>query len=174
MQVFDSILYQHLVGESKCSTVLLKANTWADVNLINSKTFNSLFDRKALEFTALRMEAYGNNSAVEVLEKFHAFLRWKGKVYRQLFYVTNMNNLINLLYRDACYMLGVIKPCYYVEADSTSSLFEGIPQGTPTQPSKHLEKPKMHSECDSHCKNEGTAMETSNCSTKCSIVKDEL
>ena len=32
----------------------------------------------------------------------------------------------------------------------------------------------MQGEHDSHCKNEGTAMETPNCSSKCSIAKDEL
>ena len=47
------------VESSKCPTVLLKADTGADVNLMNSKTFDSLFDRKTLEFTSLRMEAYG-------------------------------------------------------------------------------------------------------------------
>ena len=57
---------------SYCST---KADTGADVNLINSKTFDSLFYRKELEFTSLRMEAYGNNSAVGVLGKFLTFLR---------------------------------------------------------------------------------------------------
>ena len=108
------------------------------MNLMNSKTFDSLFARKVLEFTSLRMEAYGNHSAVEVLGKFHAFLRWKGKVYRHLFYVTNANNSPNLLSRDTCYTLEVIKPCYSVEADSSSSLFQGIPQVTPTQPSIQL------------------------------------
>ena len=159
---------------SKCSTVLLKADTGADMNLINSKTFDSLFNRKVLEFTSLRMEAYENNSAVEILGKFHTFLRWKGKVYRQLFYVTNANNSPNLLSRDACYTLGVIKPCYSMETDSSSSLFQGIPQVTPTQPSKHLEKAKMQGEHDSQCKNEISATKTSNCSNKHSIVKDEL
>ena len=54
---------------SKCPTFLLKADTGADVNLMNSKTFDSLFNRKELEFISLRMEAYGNHSAVEVLGK---------------------------------------------------------------------------------------------------------
>ena len=112
---------------SKCSTVLLKADTRADVNLMNSKTFDSLFDRKHLQFTSLRMEAYDNHSAVEVLGKFHVFLRWKGKVYRQIFHVTNVNNSPNLLSRDGCYTLGVIKLCYSVETDSSSSKFQGIP-----------------------------------------------
>ena len=118
---------------SKCSTVLLKADTGVDVNLMNSKIFDSLFNRKELQFTSLRMEAYGNNSAVEVLGKFHVFLRQKGKVYRQLFYVTNANNSPNLLSREACYTLGVIKPCYSMESNGSSSLFYEIPQETPTQ-----------------------------------------
>ena len=67
------------VVSSKCSTVLLKADTGADVNLMNSRTFDTLFNRKVLQLTILRMEAYGNHSAVEVLGKFHAFLKWKGK-----------------------------------------------------------------------------------------------
>ena len=88
---------RNLVESSKFPTVLLKADTGADVNLMNSKTFDSLFNRKVLEFTSLRMEAYGNNSAAEVLGKFMAFLRWKGKVYRQVFYATGANDSPNLL-----------------------------------------------------------------------------
>ena len=64
------------VESSKCPTVLLKADTSADVNLMNSRTFDSLFEgnRTILQPSTLRMEAYGN-SAVEVLGKFHAFLK---------------------------------------------------------------------------------------------------
>ena len=83
---------------SKCPTVLLKADTGADVNLMNPNTFDKLIqDRTVLQLTSLRMEAYGNNTAVNVLGKFYVFLRWKGCVYRQLFYVTNMNTSLNLL-----------------------------------------------------------------------------
>ena len=46
---------------------------------------------------------------------FHAFLRWKDRVYRQFFYVTDCDRSPNLLSRDACYTLGVLKPCYTVE-----------------------------------------------------------
>ena len=81
-------------NSTKCPTVLLKADTSADVNLMNAKTFDTLFkDRTVLQPSSLRMEAYGNNTSVEVLGRFHAFLRWKGKVYRQLFYVTNMQTI---------------------------------------------------------------------------------
>ena len=101
-------------------SVLLKADTGADVNLMNSATFDSLFDRSVLQPTPIRMENYGN-TAVKVFGMFYAFLRWKGKVYRQLFYVTDCNNSPNLLSRDACFTLGVLKPCYVVEEHSTDS-----------------------------------------------------
>ena len=45
---------------AKCPTVLLKADMGADVNLMNSNTFDKLIqDRTVLELTSLRMEAYG-------------------------------------------------------------------------------------------------------------------
>ena len=69
-------------------SVLLKADMGADVNLMNRKTFDQLFDSKVLKPTPIRMENYGN-STVKVLGMFHAFLRWKDRVYRQLFYVTD-------------------------------------------------------------------------------------
>ena len=105
--------------DSPQSTVLLKADTGADVNLMNRQTFNQLFgDSKVLKPTPIKMENYGN-TAVKVLGMFHAFLRWKDKVYRQLFYMTDCDRSPNLLSRDACYILGVLKPCYTVEKTTT-------------------------------------------------------
>ena len=105
---------------SKCSTVLLKADTGADVNLMNKQTFNQLFGqaKDLLQPTPIRMENYGN-SAVKVLGMFHAFLKWKDNVYRQLFCVTNCDRSPNLLSHDACYPLGVLKPCYTVKIPLT-------------------------------------------------------
>ena len=101
------------------STVLLKADTGKDVNLMNRQTFHQLFgDSQVLKPTPIKMENYGN-SAVKVLGMFHAFLRWKDKVYRQLFYVTDCDRSPNLLSRDACYILGVLKPCYTMEKTTT-------------------------------------------------------
>ena len=72
----------------------------ADVNLLNSATFDRIIgDRSILQPSTLRMEAYGN-STVAVLGKFHAFLRWKGRIYRQLFIITTANASPNLLSRD--------------------------------------------------------------------------
>ena len=104
-------------------SVLLKADTGADVNLMNRKTFNQLFgEAKVLQPTPIRMENYGN-TAVKVLGMFHAFLRWKDKVNKQLYYMTDCDRSPILLSRDACYTLGVLKPCYTVKnsTDSTKS-----------------------------------------------------
>ena len=113
-------------GRTKYSTMLLKADTGADVNLMNRQTFDQLFGKAkdVLQLTPIRMENYGN-MAVKVLGMFHAFLRWKDKVYKQLFYITDCDRSPNLLSRDPCYMLGVLKPCYTVE-DSTDSTLSQV------------------------------------------------
>ena len=89
---------------------------------MNKQTFDQLFGdvRNLLQLTPIRMGNYGN-SAVKVLGMFHAFLRWKDKVYRQLFYATNCDRSPNLLSCDACYTLGVLKPCYTVEKSGESN-----------------------------------------------------
>ena len=114
---------------SSQQTVLLKADTGADVNLMNGQTLDQLFGKAkgVLQPTPIRMENYGN-TAVKVLGMFHAFLRWKDKVYKQLFYVTDCDRSPNLLSRDACYKLGVLKPCYTVVnfTDSTDSTLSPV------------------------------------------------
>ena len=102
--------------------VLLKADTGADINLMNRKTFNQLFGeaKEVLKPTPIKMENY-ENTAVKVLGMFRAFIRWKDRVYRQLFYVTDCDRSPNLLSRDACYILGVLKPCYTVEKTTSKN-----------------------------------------------------
>ena len=104
-------------------TTLKGNNTGADINLMNRKTFNQLLGgaKEVLKLTTIKMENYGN-TAVKVLGMFHAFLRWKDKVYRQLFYMTDCDRSPNLLSRDACYILGVLKPCYSVENTSSPTV----------------------------------------------------
>ena len=106
-----------------------------------------------LQPTPIRMENYGN-TAVKVLGIFHAFLRWKNKVYKQLFYITDCDRSPNLLSRDACYTLGVLKPFYTVE-NST----------------------KLDTKCEHsflHQKMSGTEKKLSNNSTNHSIIKEQL
>ena len=98
----------------------------------------------------------------------------EGKVYRQLFYVTEANNLPSLLLRDSYYTLGVIKPCYSVESMRNSSKFQAIPEVTPSHPTVSSDKAKLHVDSFAHCENEGTDKVNQKYSSKLSIVKDEL
>ena len=167
--------FKKVKNSQDCSTVLLKADTGTDVNLMNTNMFDRIIgDRTVLQLTSLRMEAYGNNTEFQVLGTFHTFLRWKGQVYRQLFYVTNANASPNLLSRDGCYTLGVLKPCYSVETTGTSSKFQGKPQAKPTQPTTDLDQPKMHGISAHHLANEGTGKEKLSHSTQWSLYKEQL
>ena len=157
--------------KSPQQTVLLKAETGADVNLMNRLTFDQLFGKAkdVLQLTPIRMENYGN-TAVKVLRMFHAFLRWKDKVYKQLFYVTDCDRSPNLLSRDACYILGVLKPCYTVE-NSTDSTDSTLSQVTPIHASN---RDDFSGKSFLHQKMKGTDKKLSNCSNKHSISKGQL
>ena len=151
-------------------SVLLKADTGADVNLMNKQTFNQLFgEAKVLQLTPIRMENYGN-TAVKVLGMFHAFLRWKDRVYKQLFYVTDCDRSPNLLSRDACYILGVLKPCYTVEnsTDSTDSTLSPVTSTHASNRDDLVAKSFLHQ------KMKETERKLSNCSNKYSISKRQL
>ena len=155
------------LAECPCPTVLLKADTGADVNLLNSTTFDRIIgDRSILQPSTYKMEVYGN-STVDVLGKFFAFHRWKGKIYRQLFFVTIANASPNLLSRDGCYTLGVLKPCYSVETWKTSKI-------SSTQPTTDLEQHQMHGRSFQHWSDEGTGLEKQSNSTQQSFHKDQL
>ena len=161
-------------GHTNCSTMLLKADTGADVNLMNKQN-NQLFGKAKdlLQLTPIRMENYGN-TAVKVLGRFHAFLHWKDKVYKQTFYVTDCDRPPNLLSRDACYTLGVLKPCYTMEKQlgiSRNSTDSTKSQVTPIHASKSDTK-SGHSFL--HQKMNGTEKKLSNNSTKCSITREQL
>ena len=143
-------------------SALLKADTGADVNLMNRKTSDQLFGgaKEVLKLTPIKMENYGN-TAVKVLGMFHAFLRWKDKVYRQLFYVIDCDRSPNLLSRDACYILEVLKPCYTVE-NTSSPTVNASKKGDVVAKSFH------------HQKMNGSEEKLSNNSNKWSINKSQL
>ena len=152
--------------DSPQSTVLLKADTGADVNLMNRKTFNQLFGgaKEVLRLTPIKMENYGN-TAVKVLGMFHAFLRWKDKVYRQLFYMTDCDRSPNLLSRDACYILGVLKPCYTVENTTKNTSSPTVNAST---------KGDVAARSFHHQKMNGSKEKLSNNSNKWFILQNQL
>ena len=115
------------------------------------------------------MENYGN-SAVKVLGMFHVFLKWKDNVYRQLFYVTNCDKSLNLLSHDACYTLGVLKPCYTVE----KALPVSRTSTDSTNPTKCQATPSKVGNSFLHHEMKGTVNKLSDNSTKHSISKQQL
>ena len=146
-------------------SVLLKADTGADVNLVNRKTFHQLFGeaKGVLQPTPIKMENYGN-TAVKVLGMFHAFLRWKDKVYKQLLYMTDCDRSPNLLSRDACYTLGVLKPCYTVENSTSPTVRHTCASNKGDVAAKSFLHQKMKE----------SEVKLSNCSNKWSINKSQL
>ena len=159
-------------ADSPQSTVLLKADTGADVNLMNRKTFNQLFGgaKEMLKPTPIKMENYGN-TALKVLGMFHAFLRWKDKVYRQLFYVTDCDRSPNLLSKDACYILGVLKPCYTVEKTTSKN----TTTKTTSSPTVNAStKGDVEAKSFHHQKMNGSEEKLSNNSKKWSILQSQL
>ena len=151
--------------------VLLKADTGADVNLMKRNMFDEFFGQAkgVLQLTPIRMENYGN-TAVKVLGMFHVFLRWKNKVYKQLFNITDCDRSPNLLSRDACYTLGVLKPCYTVE-NSTNSTDSTV---SPVKHSHASNKGDVVAKSFLHQKMSGSEKKLSNNSNKCSISKRQL
>ena len=68
-----------------------------------------------LQPTPIRMENYGN-TAVKVLRDVPCISEVEGQGLQTVFLcVTDCDRSPNLLSRDACYTLGVLKPCYTVE-----------------------------------------------------------
>ena len=93
--------------------ILFKVDTGSNINCISLGTFQRLFPNQQLDRSMLILENYGN-SPVSLIGKFRAFIKWKGKVFHQEFYVTNANSLPNLLSRDAPFRMEVSQTCFTV------------------------------------------------------------
>ena len=107
---------------------------------------------------------------MKVSGMFHAFLRWKDKVYRQLFYMTDCDRSPNLLSSDACYILGVLKPCYTVEKTTTKKTTT-----TKTTPTVNAyTKGDVVAKSFPHQKMNGSEEKLSNDSKKHSILQSQL
>ena len=155
-------------GHTKCSTMLLKADTGANVNL-NRQTFNQLFDEaKVLQPTPIRMENYGN-TAVKVLRMFHAFLRWKDKVY-SYFMLLTVTDPPTCCQGMLVTHLGVLKPCYTVE-NSTGYTDSTLSQETSIHASN---RDDFSAKSFLHQKINGTEKKLSINSNKHSISKGQL
>ena len=91
----------------------LQADTGADMNAINKKTFTELFPDVELEETTHVLQNF-DKRLIKLIGSFRCFLRWKGHKYRVKFEVMGIDTP-NLLSRETTFLMGILKKCLSVE-----------------------------------------------------------
>ena len=91
----------------------LQADTGADANAINKKTFNEVFPDVELEESTYVLQNF-DKRLIKLIGSFRCFLRWKGHKYRVKFEVIGIDTP-NLLSRETTILMGILKKCLSVE-----------------------------------------------------------
>ena len=91
----------------------LQADTGADANAINKKTFNEVFPDVELEESTYVLQNF-DKRLIKLIGSFRCFLRWKGHKYRVKFEVMGIDTS-NLLSRETTFLMGILKKCLSVE-----------------------------------------------------------
>ena len=87
----------------------LQADTGADMNAINKKTFIELFPDVELEESTQILQNF-DKRIIKPIGSFRCFLRWKGHKYRVKFEVMGIETP-NLLSRETTFLMGILKKC---------------------------------------------------------------
>ena len=91
----------------------LQADTGADMNAINKKTFIELFPDVELEESTQILQNF-DKRLIKPIGSFRCFLRWKGHKYRVKFEVMGID-IPNLLSRETTFLMGILKKCLSIE-----------------------------------------------------------
>ena len=91
----------------------LQADTGADANAINKKTFNEVFPDVELEESTYVLQNF-DKRLIKPIGSFRCFLRWKGHKYRVKFEVMGIDTP-NLLSKENTFLMGILKKCLSVE-----------------------------------------------------------
>ena len=91
----------------------LMADTGADANAINKKTFDELFPNVELEESTFLLQNF-DKQLVKPIGSFRCFLRWKGHKYRVKIEVMGADTP-NILSRETTFLMGILKRCLPVE-----------------------------------------------------------
>ena len=108
----------------------LQADTGADANAINKKTFNEVFPDVELEEFTYVLQNF-DKRLIKPIGSFRCFLRWKGHKYRVKFEVMGIDTP-NLLSRETTFLMGILKKCLSVEK-------------TPKEPNNQISSVSGHS-----------------------------
>ena len=93
--------------------MILQADTGADMNAINKRTFNEVFPDVELEESTQILQNF-DKRLIKPIGSFRCFLRWKGHKYRVKFEVMGIETP-NLLSRETTFLMGILKKCLSVE-----------------------------------------------------------
>ena len=91
----------------------LQADTGADANAINKKTFDELFPEVELEESTFYLQNF-DKQLVEPIGSFRCFLRWKDHKYRVRIKVMGIDTP-NVLSRETTFLMDILKKCLPVE-----------------------------------------------------------
>ena len=108
----------------------LQADTGADANAINKRTFNEVFPDVELEESTYVLQNF-DKRLIKPIGSFRCFLRWKGRKYRVKFEVMGIDTP-NLLSRETTFLMGILKKCLSVEK-------------TPKEPNNQISSVSGHS-----------------------------
>ena len=117
----------------------LQADTGADANAINKKTFNEIFPDVELEESTYILQNF-DKRLIKPIGSFRCFLRWKGHKYRVKFEVMGIDTP-NLLSRETTFLMGILKKCLVVETPKLPS--SDIPSSD--NPSQDMKGAPSHS-----------------------------
>ena len=87
--------------------LILQADTGADMNAINKRTFNEVFPDVELEESTQILQNF-DKRLIKPIGSFRCFLRWKGHKYRVKFEVMGIETP-NLLSRETTFLMGILK-----------------------------------------------------------------
>ena len=88
----------------------LQADTGADANDINKKTFNEIFPDVELEESTYMIQNFDKR----IIKPIGCFLRWKDHKYRVNFEVMGIDTP-NILSRETTFLMSILKKCLSVE-----------------------------------------------------------
>ena len=97
----------------------LQADTGAEVNAINKKTFKELFPDVELEESSLILQNF-DKRLIKPIGSFRCFLKWKNINYRVKIEVMGTDTP-NLLSRETTFLIGILKKCLVVKTPKLPS-----------------------------------------------------
>ena len=99
--------------------LILQADTGAEANAINKKTFKELFPNVELEESSLILQNF-DKRLIKPIGSFRCFLRWKNLNYRVKIEVMGTDTP-NLLSRETTFLMGILKKCLVVKTPKLPS-----------------------------------------------------